>query len=373
MNQGGRGAAGYGGNQNGGESPSRLQAMHSRGAEMVEGARERIYSGTDLAKKKAREVAADRTTRVVAASGVGGAVVVGAGGAGAGLLTGGAIGGAIGFLPALFTFGLSIPIGVVIGGTCGTVVGAATGGTAGATGGSAIGYVAYKKRADIRTSYINANLRFGQQINRTKNKIQYYYDMARTKVVETNSFVKEKVTRTWRDAKANFGRLTRDNDVQHAAAYGAAGAVALGTGGGFAGVISGGAVGAAVGLVPALFTFGLSIPFCAVIGGGCGGAIGTAVGGTAGGVVGVSGYAAYTRRAAIAQAIRSTIKKAGKSVNSVAEQAGLSKYAREVQESARDLSDKVQNQLSGSRNGSSRNGDSPDRSSRDRSASPYGC
>merc|ERR1740123_1668039 len=53
----------------------------------------------------------DRTTQVVAASGLGGAVLVGAGGAGAGLLAGGAAGAAIGLVPALFTFGLSIPIG----------------------------------------------------------------------------------------------------------------------------------------------------------------------------------------------------------------------------------------------------------------------
>merc|ERR1719499_925142 len=117
----------------------------------------------------------------------------------------------------------------------------------------------------------------------------------------------------------------------------------------------GGAVGAVIGLVPALFTFGLSIPFCAVIGGGCGGAIGTAVGGTAGGVVGVSGYAAYTRREAIAKAIRSTIEKVGSSAKSAAEHAGLGQYAKDAQKAAKDFSDKVQRSLSPSRNGGSQN------------------
>merc|ERR1719499_2504603 len=239
MNQGVRGAAGYDGHKNGGESASRFQAMQAKGAKMGDRVRERINSSTDFAKRKAREIAADQTIQVAAASGLGGAVVVGAGGAGAGLLTGGAIGGAIGILPALFTFGLSIPIGAVIGGTCGTVVGAATGGTVGATGGSAIGYFAYKRRADIRAFYSNANLKLRQHVTRTKNKIQYYYDMAKKKVVDTgcqtHNIVRERVTRAWRNAKANFKKLTSDKDVQRAAASGAAGVVTLGVGGGAAG------------------------------------------------------------------------------------------------------------------------------------------
>ena len=69
-----------------------------------------------------------------------------------------------------------------------------------------------------------------------------------------------------------------------------------GTAGGVGGLCLGATAGAALGLLPALFTFGLSIPFGAVIGGACGvafgGAVGTAVGGTGGGAL---GYSIFTR------------------------------------------------------------------------------
>ncbi|CAE7650892.1 unnamed protein product, partial [Symbiodinium pilosum] len=59
------------------------------------------------------------------------------------------VGGAIGILPALFTFGLSIPVGAAIGGGAGLAVGAAAGATAGAVSGGAAGYGAYAKRGQI--------------------------------------------------------------------------------------------------------------------------------------------------------------------------------------------------------------------------------
>merc|ERR1712151_183322 len=69
--------------------------------------------------------------------------------------------------------------------------------------------------------------------------------------------------------------------------------------------VTGGTVGAACGIPFALFTFGLSIPFSAVIGGGVGlvtgGAVGTTVGATTGGA---AGFGAYTKRAEIREAIK---------------------------------------------------------------------
>lgn len=79
-------------------------------------------------------------------------------------------------------------------------------------------------------------------------------------------------------------------DRKHYVAGGAgAGAVA----GGGAGCVAGGAIGACVGVPAALFTFGLSIPVCAVIGGG----VGTAAGSTSGAVVGgAAGYGGHKYR-----------------------------------------------------------------------------
>merc|ERR1711948_58820 len=65
------------------------------------------------------------------------------------------------------------------------------------------------------------------------------------------------------------------------------GAAILGTGGGAAGLLTGSVIGVVVGMVPGVFTFGLSIPLFAAIGGGCGLATGTVVGGTIG-LVGVA-------------------------------------------------------------------------------------
>jgi len=86
----------------------------------------------------------------VAASAAGGAVLGGAGGGAAGLASGGLLGAACGVPFALFTFGLSVPVGAAIGGSVGACVGATAGGAAGAVGGSAAG-VGFEHRAQIKT------------------------------------------------------------------------------------------------------------------------------------------------------------------------------------------------------------------------------
>merc|ERR1712217_612647 len=68
---------------------------------------------------------------------------------GIGLATGAVAGGVVGILPALFTFGLSIPVFAVVGGSAGLCVGTAVGGTTGAAGGGAVGYGVYGKRSEI--------------------------------------------------------------------------------------------------------------------------------------------------------------------------------------------------------------------------------
>merc|ERR1712137_285060 len=61
----------------------------------------------------------------------------------------GVAGGIVGIVPALFTFGLSIPVFAAVGGGAGLCVGTAVGGTTGAVGGGAVGYGVYGKRAEI--------------------------------------------------------------------------------------------------------------------------------------------------------------------------------------------------------------------------------
>jgi len=78
-----------------------------------------------------------------------------------------------------------------------------------------------------------------------------------------------------------------------------AGAVVGGTTTGAFGIV----VGAAVGIVPAIFTFGLSIPVGAAVGL----CVGTTVGGSAGAVGGGAlGYGGFTHRKAISEGIESS-------------------------------------------------------------------
>merc|ERR1711920_326332 len=84
----------------------------------------------------------------------------------------------------------------------------------------------------------------------------------------------------------------------------------LGTAGGVTGLVAGGAVGAAVGVPAALFTLGLSIPFCATVGAVIGGGTGATVCGTTGLVGGgTAGYLGYAHREEIKTGTTSVINK----------------------------------------------------------------
>merc|ERR1712242_533395 len=79
--------------------------------------------------------------------------------------------GALAGLPlALFTFGLSVPVGAVFGGGAGLAVGAATGASIGTVGGGVAGFGAYSKRDDIRkaASLVASRVGDGTVYARTK-------------------------------------------------------------------------------------------------------------------------------------------------------------------------------------------------------------
>lgn len=104
--------------------------------------------------------------------------------------------------------------------------------------------------------------------------------------------------------------VAKDPSVQATAAGAASGAVLLGAGCATTGMTAGGVVGAAVGVVPAVFTFGLSIPFCAAVGGGAGFFCGAAVGSTTGAITGgATGYGVYARRNQLRSRAEQTLAK----------------------------------------------------------------
>lgn len=319
----------------------------------------------------AYNVASEPSVQVTTATAIGGAVTLGAGGGIAGLATGGAIGGAIGFLPAIFTFGLSIPIGVAIGGGIGFGVGIAGGGGAGLLSGGTVGYVAYAKRSkiwrtweairnrlDIAFDHVEDYVlkiighrmqRRAQRMNEasaTNGRSQAYdervdatigvsgvgvagLDLAKATAAAAASELNVGARRMAGDASAaaiqktsDIGseakRIVTDQHNQVTAATAVGGAVTAGAAGGATGAVAGGTIGAGIGLLMAPFTLGLSIPVGAILGGSTGLVTGAAAGGTAGAVGGGAiGYGAYAKRDEISEAASGLTSSVGAAVTSV--------------------------------------------------------
>lgn len=284
-----------------------------------------------LAQDKTTEIDFERRIHSAAATGAGGAVVAGLWGAGVGALAGGAVGAGIGLLPALFTFGLSIPLGAAIGAGCGMTAGGATVGGLGFVCAGAVGYRTYAWRGPngslitslcMRLEAVGDNLAYtagclsriamrkAASVRTILNAhIGPYVFAVRTKTAALMNSVKGKVFSVVDITRVTIVRYVSDKQVQAAAATAVSGAVVFGTGGATAGLVTGGIAGAAVGLPLAIFTLGTSIPFCALVGGGCGAATGAAVGGTTGAAAGLGGYCAFAKRAAIGSSARSAVAK----------------------------------------------------------------
>lgn len=211
-------------------------------------------------------VANSPRTRVIMIAGSGAAFALSIIGAFVGFAGGATAGGAAGCVPALVTGGLSVPAGAVFGGSMGACTGAAAGAVLGLVGGGTVGGVAFTYRDPIRSGAA-----------KTKARMRSVADATRSKVSRVTVAVNAAIC---------------NHKLQSAAASAAGGAAAAGVGLGAAGLVAGVAVGAACGVVPAFFTFGLSIPFGAVVGGGAGLFAGATAGGAAGFVGG--GAVAYT-------------------------------------------------------------------------------
>jgi len=100
----------------------------------------------------AHSIAMDPKIQVAMATAAGSAVVLGTAGGATGAIAGGTVGAAVGLVPAVFTFGLSIPAGAAIGCNLGLAAGAVIAGSVGFFGGGAVGYHGYSCRNQIRGS-----------------------------------------------------------------------------------------------------------------------------------------------------------------------------------------------------------------------------
>mmetsp|Transcript_147220 Transcript_147220/g.472875 ORF Transcript_147220/g.472875 Transcript_147220/m.472875 type:complete len:299 (+) Transcript_147220:61-957(+) len=134
-----------------------IEAARAKALANIELTRQRAGEAKECTVVKAKELytatgelVSQKSFQTTAASAGAGAVALGAGGAATGLAAGGVAGAAAGLPLALFTFGLSIPAGAILGSGAGLVLGAAAGATAGFVGGGAAGFGVYTKKDDIR-------------------------------------------------------------------------------------------------------------------------------------------------------------------------------------------------------------------------------
>jgi len=266
------------------------------------------------AKRKTSAIARNPHFQVVTISTASCTVTLGAVGGAFGCMGGVVVGSAVGVVPALLTFGLSIPLGAAVGGGVGLSAGAGLGGFSGACAGAAAGHGVYVWRAEIRNGVL--------MIRDTTTRKAHRFKVALTSAgVASKSFASKKTNEALVRARTTGRRtkelaldsaskaqaLAKTKSFQVTTASAAAGAAAGGTAGAAAGTLAGAGVGAMVGLPAALFTFGLSIPVCATIGGGVGCVTGATGGGAVGGASAAAvGYSAHKYHNEIAGGVGAT-------------------------------------------------------------------
>lgn len=164
------------------ESRSKVTAAYddavATGSTLIDSSCKQARSATSKARLKTAElstktleVVKDRNFQATAAGAAGGAAALGASGGVAGLTAGSVMGAAVGVVPALFTFGLSIPICAALGGGAGLVVGTAVGGAAGALGGGAAGYGLHAKSGDLREGAQKTAAKMSSSASFVKGKV----------------------------------------------------------------------------------------------------------------------------------------------------------------------------------------------------------
>mmetsp|Transcript_36004 Transcript_36004/g.90470 ORF Transcript_36004/g.90470 Transcript_36004/m.90470 type:complete len:316 (-) Transcript_36004:293-1240(-) len=242
-------------------------------------------------KDRVLELASERTSQVTLACAACGALLLGSGCAVAGLLIGTTVGAALGLLPALLTFGLSVPLGGFLGALCGLAAGALLGSGAGFVGAGLLGYGLYTRRKKIGAFLFGVRTRVQAAQAAVFAFCADCIAAMRGHAACACGAGMATAAHAVKTSRSKALELASDKALQASAVSAFSGAVVLGAGGGVLGLTIGMVVGGAVGLIPAVFTFGLSIPALAILGGVVGFPIGTVFGGAVGLVGGgVTGY-----------------------------------------------------------------------------------
>jgi len=252
--------------------------------------------------------------QVVTVSSASGAVIFGAVGGAFGCMSGIVVGGLAGTIPALLTFGTSIPIGAFMGGCVGAPAGACTAAVVGATAGGSTGQLCWVYRGQIKDGVLQIRLGATKKAGQMQLALNSTRDTARSFAMDGTQKVRFFVAKKSREVsdlaiatKMKGHQVVTDKSFQVTTGSAVAGGVAGGAAGGVVGGVAGAGTGALVGVPAALFTFGLSIPVCAAIGGGMGLVAGATTGATTGGVAGgAAGYTTHKYRREIGSSARLT-------------------------------------------------------------------
>jgi len=156
----------------------------------------RLMAAEKFGKVSTGAVAAakNRRVQVTAGSAAAGTAVCAPLGGIAGGFAGGFAGGVVGLVPAIFTFGLSIPVCAAIGAGMGLCGGAVAGGSAGAVGGGSIGYGSYTYRKEIKDSAQSVQKQLGDTAQATQKKIGEASQATKKRIGETSEVVKARAT-----------------------------------------------------------------------------------------------------------------------------------------------------------------------------------
>jgi len=189
-------------------------------------------------------------------------------------------------------------------GALGTAAGASVGATTGATAGGVLSHGCYVYRAQIKQGVLQIKTGTSSRAQQIQLALKSGAGRTRDFTLKTKKSTQvflldqAKKAQTFAlDSKRKGHGVVTDKSFQVTTASAAVGAAGCGAAGGAFGTVAGAGAGMLIGVPAALFTFGMSIPVCATIGGGLGCATGATTGAAAGGLMsGVTGYSTHKYR-----------------------------------------------------------------------------
>merc|ERR1712232_953125 len=132
-----------------------------------------------------------------------------------GMTAGAGIGAAVGVVPAIFTFGLSIPVCAFVGGAVGVCADTVVGGSTGLVGGGADGHYGYKHRDEIKSAAKCVSDKANACTNALKQRASETKKYTMQRVSETKDYTMQRVSETKEYTKQRLSK-TKEYTMQRA-------------------------------------------------------------------------------------------------------------------------------------------------------------